>query len=84
MTKLRLNQQLPYTVHEGPGFTTFNNFRCISSNKHPGTNYFKLWLKGRALIGRKSLIEGEDDYSIGRGGVSVLASYVDLAHKSAT
>ena len=82
MTKLHLNQQLP--VHEGPGFTTFNNFRCISSNKHPGTNYFKLWLEGRALIGRKSLIGGEDDYSIGRGGVSVLASYVDLAHKSAT
>ena len=81
MTKLHLNQQLP--VHEGPGFTTFNNFRCISSNKHPGTNYFKLWLEGRALIGRKSLIGGEDDYSIGRG-VSVLASYVDLAHKSAT
>ena len=28
---------------------------CISSNKHPGKNYFKLWLKGGSLIRRKSL-----------------------------
>ena len=57
MTKLHLNQQLP--VHEGLGFTTIYNFRCISSNKHPGTNYFKLWLKGGSLIGRKSLNSGD-------------------------
>ena len=45
-------------THEGLSFTIFNNFTCITSNKHPGMNYLKLWLMGGALIKIKSLNPG--------------------------
>ena len=43
-------------LHKGLYFTKFKSFRySISLNRHPGVNYFKFWLKGGALSGRKSL-----------------------------
>ena len=49
-------EQLFKQLHKGLYFTKFKSFRySISLNRHPGVNYFKFWLKGGALSGRKLL-----------------------------